>query len=200
MRRSSRTKLMTVGIAVVALAVASPTGAMAKKGHHGHGHGQKGGGALSITKAPFGTADGKAVDRYTLSNGSVTAKIITYGGILQELWAPDRRGRSANITLGYADIGGYTLPRGTPPTANPSYFGAIIGRYGNWIAKGQFTLDGQTYKLATNNGANHLHGGNKGFDKVVWNKACVEPHHECVENIRSYVLKLERRSRALIRR
>jgi aldose 1-epimerase len=168
MRRSSRTKLMTVGIAVVALAVASPTGAVAKKRHHGHGNGHKAGGALSVSKAPFGMADGKNVDRYTLSNGSVTAKIITYGGILQELWAPDRRGRSANITLGYADIGGYTLPRGDPPTANPSYFGAIIGRYGNRIGGAKFTLDSQNYTLDANNGPNSLHGGVKGFDKFVW--------------------------------
>jgi aldose 1-epimerase len=167
MRRSSRTKLMTVGIAVVALAVASPTGAAAKKRHH-HGHGHKAGGALSISKEPFGTADGKPVDRYTLSNGSVTAKIITYGGIIQELWAPDRRGRSANITLGYADIGGYTLLRGDPPTANPSYFGAIIGRYGNRIGGAKFSLDGQNYTLDANNGPNSLHGGVKGFDKFVW--------------------------------
>ena len=168
MRRSSRTKLMTVGIAVVALAVASPTGAVAKQRHHGHGHGHGAGGALSISKAPFGTADGKSVDRYTLSNGSVTAKIITYGGILQELWAPDRRGRSANITLGYEDIDGYTMPRGDPPTANPSYFGAIIGRYGNRIGGAKFTLDGQNYTLDANNGPNSLHGGVKGFDKFVW--------------------------------
>ena len=65
----------------------------------------------------------QAVDRYTLSNGSMTVKIISYGGIIQELWAPDRRGRQANITLGYADLNGYTVPRGDPPTPNPSYFG-----------------------------------------------------------------------------
>ncbi len=168
MRRSSRTKLMTVGIAVVALAVASPTGAAAKARHHGH-HGHKAGGSLSVSPPePFGTADGKPVDRYTLSNGSVTAKIITYGGIIQELWAPDRRGRSANITLGYADIGGYTMLRGDPPTANPSYFGAIIGRYGNRIGGAKFTLDSQNYTLDANNGPNSLHGGVKGFDKFVW--------------------------------
>ena len=175
MRRSSRTKLMTVGIAVVALAVASPTGAAAKKRHHGHGHGHKAGGALSMSAPePFGTADGKPVDRYTLSNGSVTAKIITYGGIIQELWAPDRRGRSANITLGYKDIGGYTMLRGDPPTANPSYFGAIIGRYGNRIGGAKFTLDGQNYTLDANNGPNSLHGGVKGFDKFVWDAAVVQ--------------------------
>ena len=144
---------MTVGIAVVALAVASPTGAAAKK-RHGTGMGTRRGGALSVsTPEPFGTADGKPVDRYTLSNGSVTAKIITYGGIIQELWAPDRRGRSANITLGYKDLAGYTLPaRHSADPPNPSYFGAIIGRYGNRIGGAKFTLDSKTYTLDANNG------------------------------------------------
>jgi aldose 1-epimerase len=167
MRRSSRTKLMTMGIAVVALAVASPTGAAAKKRHHGHGH--EAGGALSISKAPFGSVGTQSVDRYTLSNGSITAKIITYGGIIQELWAPDRRGHLANITLGYNNLGDYTRQRGTPPgPPNPSYFGAIIGRYGNRIGGAKFTLDSQNYTLDANNGPNSLHGGVKGFDKFVW--------------------------------
>jgi aldose 1-epimerase len=173
MRRSSRTTLMAVGIAVVALAV--PTGAAAKPRHHGHGHGH--GGALSIKKEPFGSTGGKAVDRYTLSNGSVTAKIITYGGIIQELWAPDRRGRLANITLGYKDLEGYTRLRGTTPTANPSYFGAIIGRYGNRIGNATFTLDSQKYTLDANNGPNSLHGGVKGFDKFVWDATPFKNKH-----------------------
>jgi aldose 1-epimerase len=187
MRRSSRTTLMAVGIAVVALAV--PTGAAAKPRHHGHGHGHGHGGALSIKKEPFGTTGGKAVDRYTLSNGSVTAKIITYGGIIQELWAPDRRGRLANITLGYANLEGYTMPRGDPPTANPSYFGAIIGRYGNRIGKATFTLDSQKYTLDANNGPNSLHGGVKGFDKFVWDA-------QSFKNKRGVGLKLTRTSAA----
>ena len=79
--------------------------------------------------------------------------IITYGGIIQELWAPDRRGRRANVTLGFADLAGYTTPRGDPPgTPNPAYFGAIIGRYGNRIGGAQFALDGTTYQLDVNNG------------------------------------------------
>ena len=117
MRRSSRTTSRVVGVAVatVALAVMGPAVAAAKPrhgGHHGHGHH---GGSLSIEKEAFGAAGGIAVDRYTLSNGSVTAKIITYGGIIQELWAPDRRGRLTNITLGYKDLDGYTKLRGNPP-------------------------------------------------------------------------------------
>src|SRR5262249_33712818 len=87
-------------------------------------------------------------------------KIISYGGIVISLRVPDRDGKLDDIVLGYNNLDGYL--KSTP------YFGAIIGRYGNRIAKGQFTLDGNAYKLATNNGPNHLHGGVKGFDKVVW--------------------------------
>jgi aldose 1-epimerase len=126
-------------------------------------------GSLSIEKSSFGQlADGTAIDRYTLSNRSMKVSIITYGGIIQELWAPDRRGRLANVTLGFADLAGYTTPRGDPPTPNPAYFGAIIGRYGNRIGGAQFTLDGTTYQLEANNGPNSLHGGFMGFDKRVW--------------------------------
>ena len=98
----------------------------------------------------------------------MTVSIITYGGIIQELWVPDRRGRQANVTLGFKDLAGYTMPRGDPPTPNPAYFGAIIGRYGNRIGGAQFTLDGTTYQLEANNGPNSLHGGFQGFDKRVW--------------------------------
>jgi aldose 1-epimerase len=98
----------------------------------------------------------------------MSVSIITYGGIIHELWAPDRRGRPANVTLGFADLAGYTLGRGDPPTPNPAYFGAIIGRYGNRIGGAQFTLDGTSYQLDVNNGPNSLHGGFRGFDKRVW--------------------------------
>ena len=115
-----------------------------------------------ITKEPFGqTAEGTAVDLYTLSNGSgLTAKITNYGGIVTSLVTPDREGTPGDVVLGFTSLDGYL--------AEHPYFGALIGRYGNRIAKGKFTLDGQTYTLATNNGPNHLHGGLKGFDKVVW--------------------------------
>ena len=99
----------------------------------------------------------------------MSVSILTYGGIIQELRAPDRRGRLANITLGYADLAGYTARRGTPPgPPNPSYFGGIIGRYGNRIADAKFVLDGKTYTLDANNGPNSLHGGDQGFDRFVW--------------------------------
>jgi aldose 1-epimerase len=126
-----------------------------------------------ITKESWGTlANGQAVDRYTLSNSKgMSVSIITYGGIIQELRAPDRRGRLANITLGYKDLEGYTVGRGDPPVPNPSYFGGIIGRYGNRIADAAFTLDRNEYTLDANNGPNSLHGGDQGFDRFVWDAA-----------------------------
>ena len=116
----------------------------------------------SVARAAFGSLpDGQAIEGFTLRNAhGLELHAITYGGIITSLKTPDRNGQMADIVLGFDSLAGYV--RGTP------YFGAIIGRYGNRIARGQFTLDGQTYKLATNNGQNHLHGGNRGFDKVVW--------------------------------
>lgn len=124
----------------------------------------------SITCAPFGTMpDGTAVQIYTLRNThGLEARILTYGGILQSLYVPDRTGKLGDVVLGYDNLQGY-LDK-TP------YFGALIGRYGNRIGGAKFTLDGQTYTLATNNGPNSLHGGIKGFDKVVWSaKTFVSP-------------------------
>jgi len=117
---------------------------------------------LSVEKQDFGTtADGEAVELYTLTNSNgLKAKIMTYGGILVSLEAPDRNGKLADVVLGYETLDGYVR--------NNPYFGAIVGRYANRIANGEFTLDGTKYSLAKNNGENHLHGGIKGFDKVVW--------------------------------
>ena len=121
-----------------------------------------GGKKMSVEKEPFGkTADGKSVDLYTLTNDNgLRARITNYGAIVVSLEVPDRNGKLDDITLGFDALKGYL--EGHP------YFGAIVGRYGNRIGKGRFTLDGVEYKLATNNGPNHLHGGIKGFDKVVW--------------------------------
>jgi aldose 1-epimerase len=115
-----------------------------------------------VHKARFGKmADGTPVEIYTLRNSrGMEARILTYGGILQSLQIPDKNGKFADVVLGFDNLHSYLT--------NSPYFGALIGRYGNRIAKGQFTLDGQTYTLATNNAPNHLHGGLKGFDKVVW--------------------------------
>jgi aldose 1-epimerase len=116
----------------------------------------------SVQKQAFGkTPDGAEVDLYTLTNTSgMTAKIMTYGAILTELDVPDRNGKSEDVTLGFDDLKDYL--------AGHPFFGATVGRVANRVAKGRFTLDGKEFKLATNNGPNSLHGGLKGFDKVVW--------------------------------
>ena len=116
----------------------------------------------TITKADFGkTPEGQAVEIYTLQNSrGAEARIMTYGGIVQSLSVPDKNGKLGDIVLGYDNLQGYIDK--TP------YFGALIGRYGNRIGGATFKLEGQTYTLATNNNGNSLHGGLKGFDKVVW--------------------------------
>lgn len=116
----------------------------------------------SISEAPFGQLpDGTKVSLFTLRNASgAEVQIMNYGGIVTSLKVPDRNGKLDDVVLGYDTLAAYL--KGHP------YFGSLIGRYGNRIAKGRFELDGQTYVLATNNMVNHLHGGLKGFDKVVW--------------------------------
>ncbi len=107
------------------------------------------------------TPEGEAVQIYTLTNAQgMEARITNYGGILVSLKTPDRNGALADVVLGHDTLDGYF--------ENSPYFGALIGRYGNRIAKGQFTLEGKTYTLAKNNGPNSLHGGLKGFDKALW--------------------------------
>ena len=116
----------------------------------------------SLTKAFYGaTADSKDVYEYTLTNANgMEVKIITYGGIITSIKVPDRKREMANVALGFDNLQDYE-------TKNP-YFGCITGRYANRIANGKFVLDGQAYCLDRNNGQNSLHGGIKGFDKMVW--------------------------------
>ena len=120
------------------------------------------GGGGGIARTPFGSTErGEAVSAYTLKNAhGIELQVLDYGGIIVSLRVPDRTGRLGDVVLGFDSLADYQ--RGSP------YFGALIGRYGNRIARGRFSLDGRGYTLATNNGPNHLHGGVRGFDKVVW--------------------------------
>src|SRR3954469_16594994 len=153
-----------LGVSVVLAVMAFP--AAASPTHHRGHQGHKGDG-VTVTKAPYGVLkDGTAIDQYTLANQrGMTVKIITYGGIVTEIDTPDRDGKIANVALGFDNLADYV--------AKSPYFGAIIGRYANRIAKGTFTLDGTTYHLPINNGVNSLHGGIMGFDKHVWSPTVV---------------------------
>ncbi len=116
----------------------------------------------SQSPQPFGKVDDKDVLQYTFTNSKgMVVKIINYGGIITDVITPDKSGNSGNVVLGYDSLSGY-LQKGNP------YFGALVGRYANRLANAKFTLDGKTYALAANNDGNALHGGLKGFDKVVW--------------------------------
>ncbi|WP_155056115.1 aldose epimerase family protein [Streptomyces blattellae] len=122
-------------------------------------------GGRKPVKSLFGTlADGTKIYSWSLENGGTKLKVLSYGGIVQSLEIPDRRGRYTNVSLGFDNIEDYV--------AKSPYFGALIGRYGNRIGQGRFTLDGKSYQLSVNDGANSLHGGAQGFDKRVWD---IEP-------------------------
>jgi aldose 1-epimerase len=118
--------------------------------------------AAGSTREVFGTLpSGDTVSRFVLTNRhGIEVRIIEYGAIVQSIRTPDRTGAMGDIVLGFDDLAGYLH--------NTPYLGAVVGRYANRIAKGRFTLGGNRYQLATNNGPNHLHGGNRGFDKVRW--------------------------------
>jgi aldose 1-epimerase len=121
---------------------------------------------MEITHAPFGALpDGRTVERFTLAAGDVAVAVLTYGGILQSVRAPDRHGRVDEVALGFPALEGYLADA---YLADNPYFGAIVGRYGNRIAGGRFVLDGQEHRLARNNGESCLHGGERGFDRKLW--------------------------------
>ena len=126
---------------------------------------------MSIAVSDYGkTKDGNAVEQYTLTNkNGLIVTLITYGGHITSVQTPDRDGKLANITLGFDDLAGYMDWKD-----RNQHFGGTIGRFGNRIAKGKFTLDGETYTLAINNKPNHLHGGDVGFDQVIWKAEKVE--------------------------
>ena len=148
MRRIVRALCLSLVAAQVACATHAPEAEPTRESH--------------VSREPFGTTPaGETVDLFTLTNAhGVEMRVMTYGGIIVSLRVPDRNGRLGDVVLGYDSLAGYVK--------DSPYFGAIVGRYGNRIAKGRFTLNGIEYHLATNNGPNHLHGGIRGFDKVVW--------------------------------
>ncbi|WP_030778454.1 aldose epimerase family protein [Streptomyces sp. NRRL S-920] len=158
METSRRTVLTAAAAGVTAATVsAAPATATAGPAHAAAGR--------RPTKEFFGKlADGTKVHRWTLANGGTRMRVLSYGGIVQTLELPDRQGRFTNVSLGYDTLERYV--------AGTTFFGALIGRYGNRIARGRFTLDGRTHQLSVNDGENSLHGGAVGFDRRVWD---VEP-------------------------
>ena len=147
-----------LGVSVVLAVIAFPAAASSTHGRWHKDHG------VTISKAPYGTlADGTAIDQYTLTNQrGMSVKIITYGGIVTEIDTPDRTGKTANVALGFDNLADYV--------AKSPYFGAIIGRYANRIAKGKFTLDGTTYQLRSTTASTPARR-HQGFDKQVWRPA-----------------------------
>ena len=157
-RRRRRSLVAVLGAGLVAGGLASPAGATGDVSDD-HDSGSRG---PSTTVEPFGTTpDGTEVERWTLSNGDTTMRVLTYGGVIQTLEVPDAEGEVENVVLGFADLDGYV-------SEDDPYFGSLIGRYGNRIAEGRFTLDGETYQLPLNDGPNTLHGGPVGFSERVW--------------------------------
>lgn len=156
-RRTVLAAAATAGLAAATAGTSHAAGTSRSAGADAHGG--------KPVREPFGRLpDGTAVHRWTWQRGGTRLSVLSYGGIVHALELPDRRGRYANVSLGCDSVQGY-LDAG-------AYFGALIGRYGNRIADGRFTLDGTTHQLSVNDGDNSLHGGTDGFDKRVWD---VEP-------------------------
>src|SRR5438270_8620089 len=124
------------------------------------------GAAVTVTKADFGKLkDGKAAEVYTLKDADLEVKITNYGARVVSLMAKDRSGKMGNVVLGYPSVDGYV---NEAEKNSKTYFGAIVGRYGNRVRDGKFTLDGHQYQIPTNNNGNALHGGTHGFDEKLW--------------------------------
>ncbi|SET34369.1 aldose epimerase family protein [Geodermatophilus poikilotrophus] len=157
-RRRRRSLVAVLGAGLLTGGLAAPAGATDDRDRDAGGAGS----GPSTSVEPFGaTPDGTAVERWTLSNGDTTMRVLTFGGVIHTLEVPDADGEVENVVLGHPDLEGYY-------TEGDPYFGSLIGRYGNRIAGGRFTLDGQTYQLPLNDGPNTLHGGPGGFSERVW--------------------------------
>jgi aldose 1-epimerase len=169
--------------AMISFAVFAASGsahALAKKGHHHNGH-HHGNGGVSITSQPWGSTGGQNVNLYSLTNShGMTVNITNFGGVVQSIWVPDRKGGTKNVALGFASLSDYVAdfeqganqtPFPLPGGSGDTYFGAIIGRYANRIANAAFSLNGQNYTLDANNGTNTLHGGFLGWNTAVWSAA-----------------------------
>jgi aldose 1-epimerase len=150
--KPTRRTVLTTGAVLAAMASGVANAGPSAAGERGTG---------GPSREPFGHLEGgEQVDRWTISSGGTRMKVLSYGGIVQSLELPDRAGRYANVSLGFDSL--------DPYVSDSPYFGALIGRYGNRIAEGRFTLDGTEYQLPVNDGPNSLHGGDRGFDKRVW--------------------------------
>jgi aldose 1-epimerase len=175
-----------VAIATVALVLEGGSLALAAKHKAKHGKSGKTSHGLSISKQSWGSANGKAVDLYTLRNShGMIVKITNYGGVVQSIWIPDRSGRLKNVALGFPRLSDYVNDFQNQPWpaaggSGETYFGAIIGRYANRIANHSFTLNGTTYQLTGNNGPNNvntLHGGPDSYNTQVWSATPVKLAH-----------------------
>jgi aldose 1-epimerase len=163
-----RRRVLPVAVLALVAALAVSAGATARRSGAPRAHTA----AVTISSRPFGTTTGgKPVRVYTLSNGHMRVRITNFGGVIQSIDVPDRRGRMADVTLGFPKLGGYEANDVYPQPSGGSgstYFGATVGRYANRIANGAFTLNGTTYHLPKNNGPNTLHGGPNSWNSEVW--------------------------------
>jgi aldose 1-epimerase len=169
----NRRLLVLVPASIAILAVGAAASASTSR------HGENDSGGPTITSQAWGTVAGQPVNLYTLTNGrGMTVTITNYGGIVQSIDVPARDGSEANVALGFPSLAGYlTNNSATAGASGTTYFGAIIGRYANRIANGQFTLNGVTHTLPQNNGTNTLHGGPNAWNTKVWAATPITGHH-----------------------